>query len=96
VSGDDDADLRALVILHATRMLGELPMSRDQAGTLLRLERTALSMAGLTADDLRRTDILGDLAKAWIAFERAWFDEDGEPMEPAVPTRRTVSPSMRP
>ena len=96
VSGHDDADLRALVILHVTRMLAELPMSGDQAGTLLRLERTALSMAGLTADDLRRTDILGDLVKAWAAFERAWFDGDGEPMEPAIPVARAVSPQPRP
>ncbi len=69
VRSDEDADLRALVILAATRNLGELPATANEALTLRILSRVALTMAGLQHDDLRRFDVLSDLAKAWMAFE---------------------------
>jgi len=36
-------------------------------------------MAGLNQHDLRRLDVLSDLAKAWMAFESTRYDEQGRP-----------------
>jgi hypothetical protein len=79
VRSDGDADLRALVILAATRSLGELPATANEALTLRIMSRVALTMAGLNQHDLRRLDVLSDLAKAWMAFESTWYDEQGRP-----------------
>ena len=90
VRSDDDADLRALVILAATRNLGELPATANEALTLRVLSRVALTMAGLQHDDLRRFDVLSDLAKAWMAFESTWYDEQGKPLDAANEGRQAA------
>ncbi|KAA2235941.1 hypothetical protein [Salinarimonas soli] len=74
VRSDEDADVRAISILAATRNLAELPASANEALTLRTLSRVALTMAGLRPDDLRRSDVLSDLAKAWMAFEDTWLE----------------------
>ncbi|KAA2234792.1 hypothetical protein [Salinarimonas soli] len=81
VGSDGEADLRALTILEATRSLAGLPATVNQALALRALSRVALSMAGLRHDDLRRFDVLSDLAKAWLAFEGTWYDEQGSPLD---------------
>ncbi|KAA2237733.1 hypothetical protein [Salinarimonas soli] len=72
VHGSEDADLRALDILEATRNLSELPATAHETGALNRLQRVALAMAGVRPDDLRRADILNDLSEAWTKVEAAW------------------------
>ncbi len=69
---DDDADLRALVILDVAQQLARVPASPDQIKARQGLERVALAMAGLRDDDLRRSYVLSDLARAWVTFENAW------------------------
>jgi hypothetical protein len=91
VRSDGDADLRALVILTATRSLGELPATANEALTLRIMSRVALTMAGLNQHDLRRLDVLSDLAKAWMAFESTWYDEQGRPLDAADEGRSTAS-----
>ncbi len=79
--------MRALVILAATRNLGELPATANEALTLRILSRVALTMAGLQHDDLCRFDVLSDLAKAWVGFESTWYDDEGRPLDGADESR---------
>ncbi len=97
VRSDGDADLRAITILKAARNLEAVPASANQSLALRTLSRVALTMAGLGHDDLRRFDTLSDLAKAWMAFEDAWYDDEGRPLEIQEPlgTRRLAAPRER-
>lgn len=80
MQSDDDADLRALLILDVAQRLAAVSAIPEQATARQKLERAALAMAGLRNDDLRRPDILGDMAKAWMAFEGAWGVESSKPI----------------
>ncbi len=72
VVGEGAPDARALALLEAAKMLAPMASTAAETSTLDALSRVALKMASVRDDDLRRRDILGDVAKAWAAFERAW------------------------
>ncbi len=72
IEGEGAPDARALAILEATEMLAPMAATAEETSTLNALARVALKMASVRDDDLRRRDILGDVAKAWAAFDRVW------------------------
>jgi len=76
IEGEGAPDARALAILETTEMLARMAATDDEISTLNRLSRVALKMASVRDDDLRRRDILGDVAKAWTAFEQVWRNDD--------------------
>lgn len=77
IRGEGDPDLRALLILEASQHLSGIARTSDEKRTLVRLTRATVAMAGLAEDDLRRMDVLADVAQAWMAFEAVWVEGIG-------------------
>lgn len=72
VEGAGTPDARALSILEASQGLAPLAQTRPEKQTLVRLTRAAIKMGSVRDDDLRREDILHEVAEAWAAFESVW------------------------